>query len=102
MSASAGHLLKDGAVQERAVKLKYFAWVREKVGRAEEDVTLPASIATVEDLISWQRSRGPEYADAFAAGQRVVRAAIDQTHVKPDASVASAREIAFFPPVTGG
>ncbi len=97
MSATAGH-----TVQGRAVRLKYFAWVREKVGRTEEDVTLPASIATVADLIAWQRSRGPEYADAFAAGQRVVRAAIDQTHVKPDASVTSAREIAFFPPVTGG
>ena len=92
MSASAG----------QAVKLKYFAWVREKVGRAEEDVTLPASIATVADLIAWQRTRGPEYEDAFAAGQRVVRAAIDQSYVKPEAPVAAAREIAFFPPVTGG
>lgn len=92
MSADAG----------RPVKLKYFAWVREKVGRAEEDVVLPASIATVADVLAWQRSRGPEYADAFAAGQRVVRAAVNQTHVKPDASVAAAREIAFFPPVTGG
>lgn len=102
MSASAEQAVEGQAVMGRAVKLKYFAWVREKVGRAEEDVLLPASIATVADLIIWQRSRGPEYADAFAAGQRVVRAAIDQTHVKPDASVTSAREIAFFPPVTGG
>lgn len=102
MSATAGQAVEGQAVRGRAVKLKYFAWVREKVGRAEEDVMLPASIVTVADLIIWQRSRGPEYADAFAAGQRVVRAAIDQTHVKPDASVTSAREIAFFPPVTGG
>lgn len=86
----------------RQVKLRYFAWVREKVGRAEEDVTLPSSIATVADVMTWQRTRGPEYADAFAAGQRVVRAAVDHTHAKPDASVATAREIAFFPPVTGG
>lgn len=87
---------------EHPVKLKYFAWVREKVGLSEENVALPASIATVSDLIVWQRSRGPEYADAFAAGAGVVRAAIDQRHVKPEASVTSAREIAFFPPVTGG
>lgn len=86
----------------RPVKLRYFAWVREKIGRAEEDVTLPADLATVADVIAWQRLRGPEYADAFAAGQRVVRAAIDHTHAKPGASIASAREIAFFPPVTGG
>lgn len=86
----------------RPVKLRYFAWVREKVGRAEEDVTLPPALTTVADVILWQQSRGPEYADAFAAGQRVVRAAIDHAHAKPDASILSAREIAFFPPVTGG
>lgn len=86
----------------RPVKLRYFAWVREKVGLAEEDVTLPPDLATVSDVITWQRSRGPEYADAFAAGQRVVRAAIDHAHAKPNASILSAREIAFFPPVTGG
>ncbi len=84
------------------VKLRYFAWVREKVGRGEEDVTLPATVVSVADLIAWQSTRGPEYAEAFSAGQRVVRAAIDQRHVKPDAHVACAREIAFFPPVTGG
>lgn len=84
------------------VKLRYFAWIREKVGRGEEDVVLPSNIVTVADVISWQRGRGPEYAEAFASGQRVVRAALDQRHVKPEAQVASAREIAFFPPVTGG
>jgi molybdopterin synthase sulfur carrier subunit len=87
---------------ERAVKLKYFAWVREKVGRAEEDVVLPRQLATVADVMAWQRTRGPEFAEAFAAGARVVRAAINQAHVKPDAGLAGAREIAFFPPVTGG
>lgn len=86
----------------RPVKLRYFAWVREKVGRAEEDVTLPAELATVADVIAWQRTRGPEYADAFAAGQRVVRAALDHTHAKPEARIGTVREIAFFPPVTGG
>lgn len=89
-------------VATRPVKLRYFAWVREKVGRAEEDVRLPADIATVADLVAWQRLRGPEFADAFASGRNVVRAAVDHRHVKPDASVTTAREIAFFPPVTGG
>jgi len=86
----------------KPVKLKYFAWVREKVGLAEEEVDLPANLATIADVLAWQRARGPEFAEAFAAGHRVVRAAIDQMHVKPDARVAGAREIAFFPPVTGG
>lgn len=86
----------------RPVKLKYFAWLREKVGRAEEEIVLPADLATIADVLAWQRGRGSEFAEAFAPGARVVRAAIDQAHVKPEALVAGAREIAFFPPVTGG
>jgi molybdopterin synthase sulfur carrier subunit len=84
-----------------AVKILYFAWVREKTGKAEEFVDLPAGIGTVAELVTWLRQRGPEYAEAFAQPS-VVRAAIDQVHVKPSASLAGAREIAFFPPVTGG
>ena len=84
-----------------AVSLLYFAWVREKIGRASETVDLPASVATVADLVEWLRARGPEYMEAFA-NPEVVRAAIDQSHVKPSARIAGAQEIAFFPPVTGG
>jgi sulfur-carrier protein len=84
-----------------SVKILYFAWVREKVGKAEEAVDLPANVTSVADLVEWLRQRGPEYADAFAR-PGVVRAAVDQTHVQPTASIGGAREIAFFPPVTGG
>lgn len=87
--------------QSRSVKLLYFAWVREKVGRSDEMVELPGDISTVCDLVTWLKTRGPEYAEAFARSD-VIRAAIDQTHVKPKAAIAGAREIAFFPPVTGG
>jgi len=83
------------------VTLLYFAWVREKVGCAREDVDVPASIATVADLIDWLRTRGPEYENAFTRAE-VIRTAINQTHVKPSAPLTGAREIAFFPPVTGG
>ena len=83
------------------MKLVYFAWVRERIGRPEESVSPPAEVATVADLIGWLRGRGEEYAYAFEnAG--VVRAAIDRVHAKPDASIAGASEIAFFPPMTGG
>jgi len=85
----------------QTVTLRYFAWVREKVGRSEESVTLPASVATIADLTTWLKTRGSEYAAAFER-DTVIRAAIDQSHVKPTALVAGAREIAFFPPVTGG
>jgi molybdopterin synthase sulfur carrier subunit len=83
------------------VKLCYFAWIRERVGKGEEIVDLPADIASVADLVGWLKSRGPEYAAAFARPD-VIRAAIDRAHVKPTASIRGAREIAFFPPVTGG
>ena len=89
------------ATDPTTVTLLYFAWVREKTGRAREDVVLPASVATVAGLVEWLRARGPEYAAAFARPD-VIRAAVDQTHVKASASIAGAREIAFFPPVTGG
>jgi molybdopterin synthase sulfur carrier subunit len=82
-------------------RLLYFAWVRERVGKAEETLDLPAGITTVADLIAWQQTRGEEYAYAFENGP-VIRAALDQRHVKHDAAIAGAREIAFFPPMTGG
>lgn len=84
-----------------ATTLRYFAWVRERVGRAEEAVEVPAEVTTVGELVAWLKSRGPEYAAAFEQGS-LIRAAIDKQHVKPDAPIAGAREIAFFPPVTGG
>jgi sulfur-carrier protein len=83
------------------VKILYFAWVREKTGKAEEVVDLPAGVSTVAGLVEWLKTRGPEYAEAFARAE-VIRAAVDRTHVQRTASIAGAREIAFFPPVTGG
>jgi len=83
------------------VKLLYFAWVRERIGKPEEEIELPAGVATVGDLMSWLARRGEEYAHAFENPQ-VIRAAVDRAHVKADAAIAGAREVAFFPPMTGG
>ena len=83
------------------MKVKYFAWVRERVGKAEEIVEPPASVRTVDDLIGWLSARDETYAYAFEK-PKVIRAAIDHTHVKPDTMISGAREIAFFPPMTGG
>ncbi|HLL27207.1 MAG TPA: molybdopterin converting factor subunit 1 [Xanthobacteraceae bacterium] len=83
------------------MKLLYFAWIRERVGKPEEEIELPASVATVGDLIHWLKKRGEEYAHAFD-NPKVVRAALDKVHVGPAAKIANAREIAFFPPMTGG
>jgi molybdopterin synthase sulfur carrier subunit len=83
------------------MKLRYFAWVRERVGKPEEEIEPPAGVATVADLVHWLRSRGEEYAHAFE-NPKVIRAAVDRSHVKADAAIRGAREIAFFPPMTGG
>ena len=83
------------------MKVKYFAWVRERVGKAEETIEPQASVRTVEDLIAWLARQGEAYAHAFET-PRGIRAAIDHAHVKSDTMIAGAREIAFFPPMTGG
>ena len=83
------------------MKVKYFAWVRERVGKSEETVELPADVRTVDDLIAWLARRNEAYAYAFER-PRVIRAAIDHAHVKSDTVITGAREIAFFPPMTGG
>lgn len=84
-----------------SVTLRYFAWVRERIGKTEETVDLPADVATVGQLVGWLAQRGEEYAYAFE-NPGVIRAAIDRAHVTSTTAVTGAREIAFFPPMTGG
>lgn len=83
------------------MKVRYFAWVRERVGKHEEDITLPADVRTVGQLMTWLAGRGEEYAYAFE-NPKVIRAAINRTHVRHDALLGAAAEVAFFPPMTGG
>ncbi|MBV9218681.1 MAG: molybdopterin converting factor subunit 1 [Methylobacteriaceae bacterium] len=83
------------------MKALYFAWVRERIGRTEEAFTPPNTVRTVSELIAWLAGRGEEYAYAFE-NPKIIRTAIDRAHVKHDAPIAGAREIAFFPPMTGG
>lgn len=83
------------------MKLLYFAWVRERIGKAEEEVAPPAGVTTISELMTWLAGRGEEYAYAFE-NPKVIRAAIDRNHVQPATPIAGAREIAFFPPMTGG
>jgi sulfur-carrier protein len=83
------------------MRVLYFAWVKEKVGVTEEDIRPPEGVDTIAELIDWLKARGPEFANAFAKSE-VIRAAIDRIHVRHDAKIEGAREIAFFPPVTGG
>jgi molybdopterin synthase sulfur carrier subunit len=83
------------------MKIVYFAWLRERLDKTEEDVEIPANVQTIGDLMQWLKSRGEEYEYAFD-NPKVIRAAIDKRHVRPETKIAGAREIAFFPPMTGG
>lgn len=79
----------------------YFAWLRERMGRTEEALPLPAEVTTVGGLIALLRGRDDAGATAFAH-PAMVRAAVNQEFASPDTPVQDADEIAFFPPVTGG
>lgn len=83
------------------MKAIYFATVRERVGRSEEVLSPPSDVVTVADLLGWLAQRDEGYAAAFGKAASI-RVAIDRAHVKHDAAIAGAGEIAFFPPMTGG
>ena len=83
------------------MKLLYFAWLKDRIGVGEEDVSPPAKVTTVGALIDWLIARGDGYAAAFE-DRAVVRAAVNQNFAELTAAVGPGDEVAFFPPVTGG
>lgn len=82
-------------------KLVYFAWVRERIGKREEEIELPSDVRTVADLLQWLHGKGEGYAQALQH-PNVIRVAINEEHVDHHEPVVGAREIALFPPMTGG
>lgn len=83
------------------MNIRYFAWVRERVGIEEETIELPADVKTVSDLIAHLKGMDDYHASAFEE-EDAIRVALDQEHVEADAELGTAREVAFFPPMTGG
>jgi len=83
------------------MKLLYFAWLRTKIGTAEEMLDPPPGVKDVAGLIEWLKGRGPRFADALG-NQKAVRVAVNQTYVPWTHPVKPGDEIALFPPVTGG
>jgi molybdopterin synthase sulfur carrier subunit len=81
--------------------LVYFAWVRERIGKPEEEIELPESVVTVRDLLNHLKGLGEEYENALQYPE-VIRVAINQEHVEHVEKIAGAREIGIFPPMTGG
>ena len=82
-------------------KLVYFAWVRERIGKGEEELSLPDSVVTAGDLLAHLKTLGEEYEMALQFPE-AIRVAINMEHVDHDEPIGDAREIALFPPMTGG
>jgi molybdopterin synthase sulfur carrier subunit len=83
------------------LKILYFAWLRERLNRGEDNVAPPATVKTVADLIAWLTLNDESIALALA-NPKIVRVAVDGRIVDPDASVDDARVVALIPPMTGG
>ncbi len=83
------------------MKILYFAWLRERLDRGEEDVSPPPEVRTIADLIGWLRAND-EAADLAMAKPEIIRAAIDARIVPHSAAIAGAKIVALFPPMTGG
>ena len=84
------------------IKLVYFAWLRERFGMGEEEITLPNTVKTVSDLFDWFETRGEEF-EAVMEHREIIQVAIDQTHIQDrDTLIEETKEIAIFPPMTGG
>jgi len=83
------------------VRLLYFAWLRARIGHAEEDLALPPEVRDVAGLLAWLRAREGRYGEALR-DLSVVRVAVNQEYVGLDHPLRDGDEVALFPPVTGG
>lgn len=84
------------------LKVLYFAWVRQRLGKGEEEVSPPDEVRTVRDLLEWLRGLDEAHAEALKDDGTVLRVAVNQEYAELDTPLDGAREVAFFPPVTGG
>ena len=99
-SIDRGPLARPDA-RQREIKLLYFAWLRARIGHAEENLALPPEIRDVSGLLDWLRGRSPRYAEAMR-DLSVIRVAVNQDYVGRDYPIRDGDEVAIFPPVTGG
>jgi sulfur-carrier protein len=83
------------------MKIIYFAWLKDKIGCAEEEITLPVEVTNVGMLINWLSGRGEKYEAAFEFIE-VIKVVVNQTYVHNDQAVKDDDEVIFIPPIAGG
>lgn len=83
------------------MKLVYFAWVKDRIGKAGEEMALPAGVRNVGELLAHLKSLSEGHAKAFAEPQRL-RIAVNLEYASFDRVLSGDEEVAIFPPVTGG
>ena len=86
---------------DKPLTILYFAWLRERIGVAQEELPLPDDVQTVSGLVDYLSARSVGHAAAFQ-NRRSVRCAVNQEFADPSGPVTPGDEVAFFPPVTGG
>lgn len=83
------------------MQVLYFGWVKSRIGIGKEDLSPPAEVASVAELIDWLKARGGGYANAFA-DISALRVAVNQEIAPLDTTISDSDEVALFPPMTGG
>ncbi len=83
------------------MKILYFAWLRERLNKSDEEVTPPSNVKTIAQLIDWLSENDEAFEMAFA-NRSLIKTALDEEIVEHDTKLGRATTLAFFPPMTGG
>ena len=81
--------------------IKYFSWIKEHIGKSEEQIILPSHIININQLINYLSEMDEKY-NLLYEKKELIKIAVNKTYSSFDTNISNSDEIAFFPPVTGG
>ena len=81
--------------------IKYFSWIKEHIGKSEEQIILPSHITNINQLINYLNEIDEKY-NLLYEKKELIKIAVNKTYSSFDTNISNSDEIAFFPPVTGG
>ena len=81
--------------------VKYFSWIKEHIGKSEEQIILPSHIININQLINYLSEMDEKY-NLLYEKKELIKIAVNKTYSSSDTNISNSDEIAFFPPVTGG